>query len=338
MSDFFCFGGGRGLRKFVSYLRKLGWIHRIVAIVDNRSSLWGSVVTIDEYTWRVISPQELRDIIGNREIIITCMAREELQSQLAGYSELRDTTVAFYQDIIGGCLIEKARHMTFPDGLRSTEKPLIPKIIHYCWFGGAQIPAEFQRYIDGWKIICPDYEICRWDESNYDVMKNAYMKAAYGARKWAFVSDYARLDVVYQYGGFYLDTDVELVKPLDELRYNKACMGMEETDCVNIGLGFGAVPKYPAIKMLRDAYRAFRFTDFHTLKEKAERKIEPSPKLLSRELEPYGFQYDCCKLQDVCGIRIYPIPVLSGMIARTIVVTDCTYSIHHFAGTWVPKK
>lgn len=187
-------------------------------------------------------------------------------------------------------------------------------------------------------IICPDYEICRWDESNYDVMKNAYMKAAYGARKWAFVSDYARLDVVYQYGGFYLDTDVELVKPLDELRYNKACMGMEETDCVAIGLGFGAVPKYPAIKMLRDAYRAFRFTDFHTLKEKAERKIEPSPKLLSRELEPYGFQYDCCKLQDVCGIRIYPIPVLSGMIARTIVVTDCTYSIHHFAGTWVPKK
>ena len=149
MSDFFCFGGGRGLRKFVSYLRKLGWIHRIVAIVDNRSSLWGSVVTIDEYTWRVISPQELRDIIGNREIIITCMAREELQSQLAGYSELRDTTVAFYQDIIGGCLIEKARHMTFPYGLRSTEKPLIPKIIHYCWFGGAQIPAEFQRYIDG---------------------------------------------------------------------------------------------------------------------------------------------------------------------------------------------
>ena len=78
---------------------------------------------------------------------------------------------------------------------------MIPKVIHYCWFGGNPIPEKDRRYIEGWKEKCPDYEIIEWNERNYDVSKNKYMAQAYEEKKWGFVSDYARLDLVYQYGG-----------------------------------------------------------------------------------------------------------------------------------------
>ena len=92
---------------------------------------------------------------------------------------------------------------------------MIPKVIHYCWFGGNSLPEEAKRCIESWKKYCPDYKIIEWNENNYDVNSNEYMKAAYKEKKWAFVSDYARIDVVYKYGGIYMDTDVELVKELD---------------------------------------------------------------------------------------------------------------------------
>lgn len=94
---------------------------------------------------------------------------------------------------------------------------MIPKVINFCWFGHGKYPDIVEKCIDSWKRNCPDYEIKLWNESNYDVRKNQYVQEAYENKKWAFVSDYARLDILYEFGGFYLDTDVELVKSLDEL-------------------------------------------------------------------------------------------------------------------------
>ena len=88
----------------------------------------------------------------------------------------------------------------------------IPKVIHYCWFGDGQIPEENQAYIDEWKMICPDYRIIKWDESNYDVNKVAFMREAAAAKNWAFIADYARFDIINTYGGIYLDVDVQLLK------------------------------------------------------------------------------------------------------------------------------
>ena len=93
----------------------------------------------------------------------------------------------------------------------------IPKIIHYCWFGGGPISAESQKCMESWKKYCPDYKIIEWNEQNFDISQNRYAQQAYEAKKYAFVSDYVRLAVLYEYGGIYLDTDVELVRPLDEL-------------------------------------------------------------------------------------------------------------------------
>ena len=102
---------------------------------------------------------------------------------------------------------------------------MIPKKIHYCWFGGNPLSEEVKRYIASWKKYCPDYEIIEWNESNFDVMENAYCKEAYEAKKWAFVSDYARLKVLHDHGGFYMDDDVEVVKSLDPLRVYDALSG-----------------------------------------------------------------------------------------------------------------
>lgn len=104
---------------------------------------------------------------------------------------------------------------------KCSEEPLIPKIIHYTWFSGEPIPKDIQRCIDSWKEKCPDYEIICWNASNYDYKKYPYTQQAYEAKRWGYMADVARLDILYEYGGFYLDTDVELLKSLDELRFQK---------------------------------------------------------------------------------------------------------------------
>lgn len=105
---------------------------------------------------------------------------------------------------------------------------MIPKIIHYCWFGKNPIPKDFQNYIDSWRDKCPEYEIKRWDESNFDITCIEYVKEAYGCRKWAFVSDYARLWIIYHNGGIYLDTDVELISNFDNLLKYDAFLDLRE--------------------------------------------------------------------------------------------------------------
>ena len=104
---------------------------------------------------------------------------------------------------------------------------MIPKIIHYCWFGGNPLSDDAKRYIASWKKYCPDYEIREWNESNFDINENDYCREAYEQKKWAFVTDYVRLKALYEYGGIYMDTDVEVVKPLDPLLSYDALSGYE---------------------------------------------------------------------------------------------------------------
>ena len=117
---------------------------------------------------------------------------------------------------------------------------MIPKVIHYCWFGGNELPELAMKCIDSWKKFCPDYEIKQWNEKNYDLDSSRYIKEAYKNKKWAFVSDYARLDIIYNNGGIYLDTDVELIGKLDEFLDEKCFLAAEREEYVNTGLGFGA--------------------------------------------------------------------------------------------------
>jgi hypothetical protein len=213
---------------------------------------------------------------------------------------------------------------------------MIPKIIHYCWFGGTEIPDHDKKCIESWKKYCPDYEIKRWDESNYDFNKNQYMKEAYELKKWGFVPDYARLDIIYEYGGIYLDTDVELIRNIDDLLKNKAFMGFEtNSEFVNPGLGFGAEKGFPLLKEIRDViYGSRKFK-----REDGSCDTTPSPRFNTEFLQEKGLELNN-KMQIIQNLKIYPDDYFCPIDAHSSILqtTEHTYSIHHFHASWLTKE
>lgn len=210
----------------------------------------------------------------------------------------------------------------------------IPKVIHYCWFGGAELPEQVIKCMDSWKNHCPDYQIIRWDESNYDYQKYAFTKNAYEAKKWAFVSDVARLDVVYHHGGIYLDTDVELLASLDPFLENPAFMGFEQGRKVATGLGFGAEKGNPVIKANLDAYKEIDFV----MKDGRVGPIS-CPIITTAVLERMGLESKD-ELQRLEGITIYPSSVFCPMLFSdgTANVRANTVSIHRYESTWTTEE
>lgn len=210
---------------------------------------------------------------------------------------------------------------------------MIPKIIHYCWFGGTEIPEVDQKCIDSWRKYCPDYTIMRWDESNYDCTKNQYMQEAYEAKKWGFVPDFARLDIVYTHGGIYLDTDVEITRNIDDLLENSAYMGFESGgNAVNPGLGFGAEKGFPLLKkMMDEIYGDRRFKlgqgDYDTT---------PSPMLNVEFLQKYGLVKNN-RQQSVEGMTVYPSDWFCPIdyVDAVFRPTENTHTIHHFHASWL---
>lgn len=141
----------------------------------------------------------------------------------------------------------------------SEEQKMIPKTIYYVWFGSNPLPLEYKEYIKGWKKLNPDFQIKCINESNFDVNKYRFTKEAYKAKKWAFVSDVARLEVIYNNGGIYLDTDVELLKPLDSLLKYKSVWALENSDSINSGLIIGAEKENRDIKNILRIYKNLSF-------------------------------------------------------------------------------
>lgn len=140
------------------------------------------------------------------------------------------------------------------------KKVMIPRTIHYCWFGHNPKPELAEKCIKSWKKKCPDYKIIEWNEENFNLSTcPLYVRQAYEAKKWAFVTDYVRLKVVYEHGGIYLDTDVELKKNLDFLLKNRAYFGFEEGQYINTGLGFGAEKGTPVLEELMQDYESIPF-------------------------------------------------------------------------------
>ena len=136
---------------------------------------------------------------------------------------------------------------------------MIPKVIHYCWFGGNPKSETIMACIDSWHRYCPDYKIIEWNEDNFDVNILPYIKDAYEDKKWAFVSDYARLFIIYNNGGIYLDTDVLLHRSLDELLQYDCWLASDDVRYINTGLGFGAIYKHPLIGAAMEEYRGYSY-------------------------------------------------------------------------------
>ena len=204
----------------------------------------------------------------------------------------------------------------------------IPKIIHYCWFGG-NIPAKFEKYIDQWRKKCPDYELKLWNENSFDLNSAEYLKKAVKAGRWAFVADYVRLTALYQYGGIYLDTDVELLANFDSLLDQKLVFGFETSQQIN-GAIVLAEKENPFIREVLDVYEGFLFEG----KDIVETMI-PIPYVLSKMVEQKGALLNG-KTQTVDGItllsRDYFYPLSFEGEGRCF--TKNTIAIHQYVGSW----
>lgn len=208
---------------------------------------------------------------------------------------------------------------------------MIPKKIHYCWLGNNPLPPLAEKCIASWKKYCPDYEIILWNEDNYDFTKHPYMKQAFEAKKWGFVPDYARLDIVCTHGGIYLDTDVEIVKNLDELLKNDFYAGFESDEWVNLGLGFGAIPGHPMLLEMMADYDNYSFVN-------ADGSLNqlPSPQIQTKLLKKHGLQKDNSEIQILPGnVTIYPTSCLAPRnAARIPEALPESYSVHHYMASW----
>ena len=177
---------------------------------------------------------------------------------------------------------------------------MIPKVIHYCWFGGNPLPELSKKCIASWKEYLPDYEIREWNESNFDVNCCAYTREAYEAKKWAFVSDYARFWILYNYGGLYFDTDVEIVRDLRDIIAKGAFMGCEAVDKCAPGLGLGTYSGLGLYKEILDFYDILHFAAKNGVLNE-QTVVEYTTDILMK----HGFRGKG-EIEEIAGVSLYP--------------------------------
>lgn len=208
---------------------------------------------------------------------------------------------------------------------------MIPHIIHYCWFGGNPLPADSKKYIESWKKYFPGWEVKEWNERNFDVNSIPYTAEAYRAGKYAFVSDYARFWVLYNFGGVYFDTDVEAVNYMQDIVDDGAFMGCEKSGApttVAPGLGIGAPIGHSFYKEMLELYANLTFS-------MAENIVD----ITTEKLKSYGLQ-DGYQIQACAGMTIYPVDYFCPMDyeSRKLLITHNTRTIHHYAESWLPWR
>lgn len=210
---------------------------------------------------------------------------------------------------------------------------MIPKKIHYCWFGRGEKPALAQKCIASWKKYCPDYELIEWNEDNFDLDRLGYTRYCYDHRHWAFLSDYVRLAVVAEHGGIYFDTDVELLKAPDALLEYEAFYGFENPENIATGLGFGAERNHPTILAMKAQY------DSLAPDAEGNYPIIVCPALNTAALLPFGLKPDGSR-QNIAGAEILPADWLNPYDDPTgkLTVTGNTLSVHWYSKSWMDRK
>lgn len=212
------------------------------------------------------------------------------------------------------------------------ENNRIPKVIHYFWFGQNEKPEIFNKCLESWKKYCANYEIKEWNEQNFDVNINNYTSQAYQKGKYAFVSDYARFYVLYNYGGIYVDIDVEFLRNIDDLLKENVFMGFEDRGQVNPGLITGARKNEKLIKEILDIYDNFeKFPNYdHNICQIVTKYLK----------ETRGLQTESEEIQHLNGVTIYPFKYFCAcdLITKKTCISKETYSIHHYNASWLPLK
>lgn len=330
-----CYGTGKRFRTFEQCFQDTSILGKVLFCVDRNKELQGTQTELQNRRIDIFPVEKLKEIAGeNIILLITNLRYDEvlMELEMEGYAQ----KIEYYcfTHLHGMILEEKAMEKKVPKNYQITKKAVIPKMIHYCWFGKNPMPDQYKKWMESWYKFCPDYEIKEWNEDNYDITKNQYMYEAYQHKKWGFVPDYARLDIIYRYGGIYLDTDVELVQGLDDMLYQQGFAGFERENYVALGLAFGATKNLPIIKEMRDEYDGMHFVNEDGSYNLVASPIHQTNYLLKRGLKPNG------EYQIVDDLVIYPEKMFSGKspYTRRVRLAPYTKAIHQYEASWADDE
>ncbi len=314
-----CFGAGATGQIFASRLDS-AVLERIQYFLDNDKGKWNQSIKVKDKVYEIRSPEILDQIDiegGGIIILVTNRFWDQVHAQLEAMPKLRDVECYVYLLMkANGC----REDYVIPEG-----PLLIPKKIHYCWFGDNEMSKNEIKCIESWKRFCPDYEIIRWDEDNYDCRKTKCLREAYDYGHFSGVSDYVRLDVVNKFGGIYFDTDVELVRNIDELLRLPAFMGFDAAGTINTGHGFGAVQDNHIYNEIIDRFDSLSFYN-----DEGEFDFIVCLTIINKILEEHGLIPDG-KIQQVEDITIFPNEYFDPVMQIPV---ENTYSIHRYSSSW----
>lgn len=303
---------------------------QILFYADRDLKKQGELIAIGNHQVEVAEPDRMREIREPFVVVITGSRYEGILEFLNSQRYLDHVAVCIFPQMLVAASRKTSRKSAPAFAGKRSSYPLIPRVIHYCWFGHGEKPDKIKACMDSWRRYCPGYEIKEWNEENYNVNKYLYSAQAYKHGKWAFVADVARLDILYENGGIYLDTDVELIRNLDDLLYQPAFCAVEKWRQINTGGGCGAVRHHPAIRRMLE-YRKeslFEYPD-------GSLNMETNGVYESSALVRDGFVADNT-IQIVKDMTIYSSDFFYPFdyMSKETVITENTYAFHHFQGSW----
>ena len=325
------YGAGMIGQILVPYLVRKYNLYSHIDCIDTDKRKKGQKIYIDNYIYEIKNTDYLEENKDNQIILITNSKYSKVLEFLDNIQTL-ESTDGYIVPIMQLHEIEENNNCIIIEKKYKTQ--LIPKKIHYCWFGKKEMPQFLCSCINSWREKCPDYEIIEWNEDNYDINRHEFTKEAYTNGKYGFVTDVARLDILYENGGIYLDTDVTLLKNLDNCLYQEGFIGTEKWGNINSGGGCGFMKEQAMLKKLIDYRENFQF-----MMSDGSLNIETNGVYESKPFLDAGFRPDNT-LQEIEGVTIYPSYVnhpYDYMSCETH-LRNATMSVHHFFGGWMEEE
>lgn len=332
--DIFCWGSGKHFRNSTCpFLIKSGLITNLKAFVDHEKR---TPVEINGRSYPRIGKTELALKDRRKTVILIAVnGYEEVLSQLradAALSAFEAVPSIYPEFLYEDTLLLSADKP--PKDYRKHDRRIIPGIIHAIWFSADPLPPLYRKCLDSWKKYAPDMEIKIWDLKNYKADHCLFFEQAVEYGNFAFASDYARADLLRRYGGIYMDLDVEMLRPIDDLLYNDAYMSFESLDRIECGSGMGAGPEHPIIQKICESYENRPY-----LKTDGSWDNSTCPVRYTQVIEKFGLKKNGA-FQFVEDITVYPFEMLSAKSFDTGIIykTPLTYTLHHHNGSWIPGR
>ena len=330
--DIVCWGSGKHFRNSTyPFLCKSGLIDKLNGFVEVPGS---TDVEIGNRFYGRIGKEELARMDREKTVIlIAATGYDEILAQIrqdAGLALFEAVPAIYLESLYEDMLLLSVDKP--PVDFRKHDKPMIPGIIHAIWFSDNPMPELYQRCLESWKKYSPDLEIRIWDLETYKPGHCLFFEQAVAHKNWAFASDYARADLLRRYGGVYMDLDVEMLRPIDDLLYNDAYMSFESADRIECGSGMGAKPGHPILQEICESYEKRPY-----LKPDGTWDNSTCPVRYTQVIEKHGLKKNG-GFQFVEDITVYPFEVLTGKSFDTGIIynTKLSYTVHHHNGSWIP--